>query len=78
MPKYDYKCDDCGHRFETVQSMSEAPLTTCPECKGKIRKVISAAGVMFKGSGFYITDSKSKDSAAIPKPPSSDSGKTTK
>ena len=61
MPTYQYACADCGHQFEVFQSFSEASLTTCPECKGEVRKVYSAVGVVFKGSGFYKTDSvKSK------------------
>ena len=56
MPTYEYKCQDCSHDFETVQSMLDDPLTECPECKGSIRRVISASGIQFKGSGFYVTD----------------------
>lgn len=58
MPYYDYECDSCGHEFETFQNMSDDPLTDCPECKGNVRRVIGGAGVIFKGSGFYINDSK--------------------
>jgi len=50
----------CDHAFEAFQSFSESPLTECPECKGEVRKVYSAVGVVFKGSGFYKTDSASK------------------
>uniref|UniRef100_UPI00404A5E05 FmdB family zinc ribbon protein n=1 Tax=Candidatus Planktophila sp. TaxID=2175601 RepID=UPI00404A5E05 len=57
MPTYQYACSDCGHQFEAFQTFSEASLTSCPECKGTIRKVYSAVGVVFKGSGFYKTDS---------------------
>lgn len=59
MPRYDYACTDCDHRFEVVQSFSDDSLTVCPECEGKLRKVFSAVGVVFKGSGFYRTDSRS-------------------
>ena len=59
VPRYDYACTDCDHRFEVVQSFSDDSLTVCPECEGKLRKVFSAVGVVFKGSGFYRTDSRS-------------------
>jgi putative FmdB family regulatory protein len=57
MPTYQYACSDCGHQFEAFQTFSEASLSTCPECKGAVRKIYSAVGVVFKGSGFYKTDS---------------------
>lgn len=57
MPTYQYACADCGHEFEAFQTFSEASLTVCPECKGEVRKIYSAVGVVFKGSGFYKTDS---------------------
>jgi putative FmdB family regulatory protein len=59
VPTYQYACTECGHAFDQFQSFSEASLTECPECSGKLRKVFSAAGVVFKGSGFYRTDSRS-------------------
>ena len=58
MPTYQYSCTDCGHFFETVQSFSDDSLTVCPECEGRLRKVFNAVGVVFKGSGFYRTDSR--------------------
>lgn len=58
MPTYEYACTDCGDRLEVVQSFSDASLTMCPECGGKLRKVFSPVGVVFKGSGFYKTDSR--------------------
>lgn len=59
MPTYQYKCTECSHRFEKVQSISDDALTTCPECSGKLRKVFGGnVGVTFKGSGFYRTDSR--------------------
>ncbi|MDO7867695.1 FmdB family zinc ribbon protein [Nocardioides jiangxiensis] len=64
MPTYQYACTACGHTFEQFQSFSEDALTVCPECDGKLRKVFSAAGVHFKGSGFYRTDSRSSSSSA--------------
>ncbi len=58
MPTYQYSCTDCGHFFEQVQSFSEDSLTVCPQCQGRLRKVFNAVGVVFKGSGFYRTDSR--------------------
>ena len=66
MPTYQYACNACEHEFEAVQSFSDASLTQCPECKGEIRKVYSAVGVVFKGSGFYKTDSAKKTTASDP------------
>ncbi|MEE9166053.1 MAG: FmdB family zinc ribbon protein [Candidatus Neomarinimicrobiota bacterium] len=63
MPTYDYRCDACGHKFEFLQSITEAPLTECPVCGGAVRRLIGAgAGLIFKGSGFYVTDYR-KDSS---------------
>ena len=58
MPTYTYACTDCGERFEAVQSIHDSSLTECPACGGTVRRVISAVGVSFKGSGFYRTDSR--------------------
>ena len=60
MPTYQYACKQpaCGHRFEAVQSFSDDPITVCPVCEGQVRKVFSAVGVVFKGSGFYRNDSR--------------------
>ena len=58
MPTYQYACTACGEQLEAVQSFSDASLTTCPACEGALRKVFSAVGVVFKGSGFYKTDSR--------------------
>ena len=61
MPTYDYRCKDCGHRFEAFQSMKDDPLTECPVCNGAVERLIGGgAGLVFKGSGFYITDYKNK------------------
>ena len=62
MPHYDYACSECGHRFETFQNMSDDVLKICPECgKSALRRLIgTGAGLIFKGSGFYITDYKNK------------------
>lgn len=64
MPTYEYRCADCSEGFEIVQKFSDPALTTCPECEGDLRKVFSAVGVVFKGSGFYATDNRTKGSAA--------------
>ena len=64
MPTYQYSCTECGHFFEQVQSFTEDSLTVCPECQGKLRKVFNAVGVVFKGSGFYRTDSRGGSSAS--------------
>src|SRR5689334_18865462 len=58
VPTYQYACTACGHRFEAVQRFSDASLTDCPECAGHLRKVFSSVGIVFKGSGFYRTDSR--------------------
>jgi putative FmdB family regulatory protein len=60
VPTYQYSCTDCGHFFEAVQSFTDDSLTVCPECEGRLRKVFNAVGVVFKGSGFYRTDSRSE------------------
>jgi putative FmdB family regulatory protein len=64
MPTYQYACTECRHAFEQVQSFSDDALTTCPECRGKLRKLFNAVGVVFKGSGFYRTDSRGSSSAS--------------
>jgi putative FmdB family regulatory protein len=58
VPTYAYACTGCGHRFEAVQSFTDASLTECPECAGRLRKLFSSVGIVFKGSGFYHTDSR--------------------
>ena len=58
MPTYQYACKECGHAFDQVQSFTDDTLTECPECDGRLRKVFNAVGVVFKGSGFYRTDSR--------------------
>ena len=63
MPIYEYACNQCGHRFDVKQSWSDDALTDCPECTGHIRRVLHPAGVIFKGSGWYITDSRKSSSA---------------
>jgi putative FmdB family regulatory protein len=63
VPTYQYACTECGHAFEQVQRFSDDALTVCPQCDGRLRKVFNAVGVVFKGSGFYRTDSRSGGSA---------------
>lgn len=63
MPTYEYRCSDCGTLFEVFQRIDDEPLTVCENCGGKLRKVFHPAGIVFKGSGFYATDSRSKAKA---------------
>src|SRR5207302_7126640 len=67
MPTYQYVCTECGEPLEVVQKFSDDPLTVCPACQGRLRKVFSPVGVVFKGSGFYKTDSRSSSSASSSK-----------
>jgi putative FmdB family regulatory protein len=60
VPTYQYACTACDHRFEEVQSFADPSLTECPECSGRLRKLYGSVGVVFKGSGFYRTDSRAK------------------
>ena len=64
MPTYAYACKDCGHQFDAVQSFSDDALTECPQCQGALRKLFNSVGVVFKGSGFYRTDSRSGASSS--------------
>src|SRR4051794_7798196 len=64
MPIYTYECENCGQRFDAKQSFSDSTLTVCPNCEGHIHRVIQPVGVVFKGSGFYVTDSKAKQNLA--------------
>jgi putative FmdB family regulatory protein len=68
VPTYQYACTECGHAFEQFQSFTDDALTVCPVCEGRLRKVFNAVGVVFKGSGFYRTDSRApdKDGAKAP------------
>ena len=63
MPTYQYQCTECGEGLEVVQKFTDDALTVCPNCEGALRKVYSAVGIVFKGSGFYRTDSRSKSSS---------------
>jgi putative FmdB family regulatory protein len=73
MPTYEYACVDCGQHVEVVQSMSDPPLVVCGACGGRLRKVFAPIGIVFKGSGFYRTDSRGKSST-----PTKDSATTGK
>ncbi len=66
MPTYQYTCTECGEPVEAVQKFSDAPLTVCTACGGRLRKVFSPVGIVFKGSGFYRTDSRNGASASAP------------
>ena len=69
MPTYDYECKDCKHTFEEFHSMSAKPRIKCPECDGKVKRLIgTGAGIIFKGSGFYETDYKKKNSVSTSQP----------
>ena len=70
MPTYDYKCKACGHEFEEFHMMSDPAVEICPQCSGRVERLIGGgAGIIFKGSGFYVTDSKpKKESAPADKP----------
>ena len=76
MPIYIYRCDTCGLTFERRQRMTEAPLTDCPECEGHVQRVIQPVGIVFKGSGFYVTDNRTKSSTALPGKKESDADTT--
>jgi len=66
MPTYQYRCQACANELEAFQKFTDAPLVDCPECGGSLRKVFSPVGIVFKGSGFYATDSRSASSTALP------------
>ena len=76
MPTYAYACTECDHRFEVVQSFDDDALTVCPECEGRLRKLFNAVGIVFKGGGFYRTDSRSSGSGGPEKSSSTPSGDT--
>ncbi len=64
MPTYVYKCEECNYHFEQLQKFSDKPLKSCPRCKGKVKRVIHPTGIVFKGSGWYINDSRSGGSSS--------------
>ncbi len=71
MPVYEYECKSCGSRFDKLQPFSAAPLTECEKCgKGPVRRIFQPVGVIFKGSGWYITDSRKSESSSTPSKPS--------
>ncbi|MDC7246259.1 MAG: zinc ribbon domain-containing protein [Sphaerochaetaceae bacterium] len=77
MPYYEYECETCKKRFEVFQSMNDEPLTECPTCSSPVRRVFNPSSVIFKGSGFYCNDSKSKNPAASQEKSSSSSSKSS-
>jgi putative FmdB family regulatory protein len=78
MPIYLYQCDSCGVRFERMQRMSEAPLADCPECDGHVHRIIQPVGIIFKGSGFYVTDNRSGSSSTLTPPKEADKSEDNK
>jgi putative FmdB family regulatory protein len=78
VPTYAYACKDCSHAFDIVQSFTDSTLTSCPECQGTLRKKFNSVGVVFKGSGFYRTDSRdAKAGGVAASAPSSAAGAST-
>lgn len=73
MPTYSYACKDCGHDFDIVQSFTDNTLTECPECQGTLRKKFNSVGVVFKGSGFYRTDSRDSKGSTVSAAPAASS-----
>jgi putative FmdB family regulatory protein len=67
MPLYEYECSPHKHRFEVRQGINDEPVQNCPECSGPVRRVIQPVGVVFKGTGFYVTDSRKSNPASKPK-----------
>ncbi|MEU1076583.1 MULTISPECIES: FmdB family zinc ribbon protein [unclassified Streptomyces] len=82
MPTYQYQCTECGEGLEAVQKFTDDALTVCPNCEGRLKKVFSAVGIVFKGSGFYRNDSRGASSSSTPASsaakPSTSSGSDTK
>ncbi len=74
MPTYHYRCSECGHAFDQFQRFSEDPLTVCPECEGLIKRVLQPVGIVFKGSGWYVNDSRSDSGSKAAKPSAEKSG----
>ncbi|MBO0512220.1 FmdB family zinc ribbon protein [Streptomyces beijiangensis] len=66
MPTYQYQCTECGEGLEAVQKFTDDALTVCPKCEGRLKKVFSAVGIVFKGSGFYRNDSRGSSSSSTP------------
>ncbi|WP_203934152.1 FmdB family zinc ribbon protein [Virgisporangium ochraceum] len=78
MPTYQYACTACGHQLEAVQSFADDPLTECPACEGRLRKLYSAVGIVFKGSGFYRTDSRNGGKTGGSSKPAESKSETSK
>ncbi|MFD4952404.1 FmdB family zinc ribbon protein [Streptomyces sp. NPDC058451] len=77
MPTYQYQCTECGDGLEAVQKFTDDALTECPGCGGRLKKVFSAVGIVFKGSGFYRNDSRGSSSSSSPASSSKSSGSTS-
>ncbi|MBD0420530.1 FmdB family zinc ribbon protein [Streptomyces sp. NPDC052309] len=77
MPTYQYQCTECGEGLEAVQKFTDDALTECPNCKGRLKKVFSAVGIVFKGSGFYRNDSRGASSSSSPASSSKSSSSST-
>ncbi|MFE1410662.1 FmdB family zinc ribbon protein [Streptomyces sp. NPDC085524] len=77
MPTYQYQCTECGEGLEAVQKFTDDALTVCPSCDGRLKKVFSAVGIVFKGSGFYRNDSRGASSSSTPASKSSTPSSTT-
>ncbi|MEH6377368.1 FmdB family zinc ribbon protein [Streptomyces sp. KLMMK] len=77
MPTYQYQCTECGEGLEAVQKFTDDALTECPGCQGRLKKVFSAVGIVFKGSGFYRNDSRGSSSSSSPAKPSTTSATTS-
>lgn len=77
MPTYSYACTECDNRFDAVQAFTDDALTTCPKCSGRLRKLFNSVGVVFKGSGFYRTDSRDSSSKSSGKSDSSSSSSSS-
>ena len=77
MPLYEYQCEECGVRFERRQSFSDDPVEICPECGGSVHRLIQPVGIVFKGSGFYVTDNRASSPTATPGKKSTNEKKET-
>ncbi|MFH8490581.1 FmdB family zinc ribbon protein [Streptomyces longisporoflavus] len=78
MPTYQYQCTECGEGLEAVQKFTDDALTVCPSCDGRLKKVFSAVGIVFKGSGFYRNDSRGSSSSSTPSPASASKSSDSK